>query len=118
MEPLPQIILLLGLAVAVVLVLQRMQVPSTIGYLLVGVILGPGTVGPVVDRAQIESAAEFGIVFLLFTIGLSFSLPELRGMRRQLPLLGTGQVVLTTAVVGVLAWLAGLAPAEIGTAHV
>ena len=111
MEPLPQIILLLGLAVAVVLVLQRMQVPSTIGYLLVGVILGPGTVGPVVDRAQIESAAEFGIVFLLFTIGLSFSLPELRGMRRQLPLLGTGQVVLTTAVVGVLAWLAGLAPA-------
>ncbi|MFN3867169.1 MAG: cation:proton antiporter [Demequina sp.] len=107
---LPQIILILGLAVAAILVLQRLHVPSTIAYLLVGVALGPGTLGPVVDRAQIEAAAEFGIVFLLFTIGLSFSLPQIRDMRRQLPLLGTGQVVLTTAVVGLAAWAVGLDP--------
>lgn len=111
MEALPQTILLLGLAVVLILALQRIHIPSTIGYLLVGVILGPGTVGPVIQRAQIETIAEFGIVFLLFTIGLSFSLPELRALRRRLPLLGTGQVVLTTAVVALTAWAAGLAPA-------
>ncbi|WP_341359012.1 cation:proton antiporter [Georgenia sp. M64] len=108
MEALPQIVLLLGLAVAVVVALQRFNVPSTVGYLLVGVILGPGTIGPVVDAAYIDTVAEFGIVFLLFTIGLSYSLPELRSMRRLLPVLGTGQVVLTTALVTLGAWLIGL----------
>ncbi|KGM12872.1 cation:proton antiporter domain-containing protein [Cellulomonas bogoriensis] len=111
MDLLPQILLMLGLAVVATVVLHRLHVPSTIGYLLVGVLLGPGTIGPVIDRDDIEALAEFGIVFLLFTIGLSFSLPELRSLRRQVPLLGTGQVVLSTAVVMGIAWLGGLGPA-------
>lgn len=106
-----QILLLLGVAVTVVVIFQRLRIPSSLGYLLVGVLLGPYTVGPVVDLPQIKSLAEFGIVFLLFTIGLNFSLPQLHALRHQVLGLGTGQVVLTTLVVGLAAWLCGFEPA-------
>lgn len=106
-----QILLLLGVSVVMVLAFQKLRMPPTVGYLLVGVILGPYTIGPVIDGSQIQAVAEFGIVFLLFTIGLSFSLPQLRAMRSTVLGLGFGQVVLTTAAIGVLGWLAGLPPA-------
>jgi len=110
MEYFAQILLLLGVAVTVVVVFHRLHIPTSLGYLLVGVILGPHTLGPVIDIPQIKVLAEFGIVFLLFTIGLSFSLPQIHALRHQVLGLGTGQVVLTTAVVGLFAWLAGLSP--------
>lgn len=110
MEQFGQVLLLLAVAVTVVLTFQRMRIPSSLGYLLVGVILGPFTIGPVVNMPYMQALAEFGIVFLLFTIGLSFSLPQLHALRHQVLGMGTGQVVLTTAVVGLLAWLAGLPP--------
>jgi len=111
MENLAQIILLLGLAVGIVVVFQRLHVPTSLGYLLVGVILGPHTAGPTVYVAEFDAIAEFGVVFLLFTIGLSFSLPQLRALRHQVFGLGTGQVVLTTLVIGGALWLAGMPPA-------
>jgi CPA2 family monovalent cation:H+ antiporter-2 len=107
-QPIVQLLILLLAAVVVVAVFQRLRVPSTLGYLLVGVVLGPYTPGPVVEGHQLRLIAEFGIVFLLFTIGLNFSLPQIRALRNQVFVLGTGQVVLTTAVVGIAAWLAGL----------
>jgi len=106
-----QILLLLGCAVAVVLLFQQLRIPSSLGYLLVGVLLGPHTVGPVVDAEPIQAIAEFGIVFLLFTIGLNFSLPQIHALRHLVLGLGTAQVALTTAVVGLLAWAAGVHPA-------
>lgn len=111
MDTLAQILLLLGLAVFVIVLFHRLHIPSSLGYLLVGVLVGPYTVGPVVDRSVIVQVAEFGIVFLLFTIGLSYSLPELRALRGKVLWLGTGQVLLTTAVVGVIAALIGITPA-------
>ena len=110
-QPIVQLLILLLAAVVVVAVFQRLRIPSTLGYLLVGVVLGPYTPGPVIEGHQLRLIAEFGIVFLLFTIGLNFSLPQIRALRGQVFVLGTGQVVLTTAVVGVAAWLAGLPPA-------
>ncbi|WP_207949559.1 cation:proton antiporter [Luteimonas aestuarii] len=106
MANLEQVLLLLAVAIAVVVTLQRLHVPASLGFLLAGVILGPHTFGPTVP--QFDALAEFGVVFLLFTIGLSFSLPQLKAMRGQVFGLGTGQVVLTTAIVGVIVWLAGL----------
>jgi CPA2 family monovalent cation:H+ antiporter-2 len=111
MDPLAQLVLLLGIGVLIILFFHRFRIPSTIGYLLVGVILGPGTGGPVVDQAQITTLAEFGIVFLLFTIGLNYSLPELGALQRRVPSLGIGQIVFTVAVISVGAWAFGLAPA-------
>lgn len=108
MENLAQILLLLAVAVGVIVGFQRLHIPSSLGYLLVGVLLGPHTIGPVIDFSQIGFIAEFGIVFLLFTIGLNFSLPQLHALRHQVLGLGTGQVAFTTLVVGLGAWAAGI----------
>lgn len=108
MEYLAQIILLLAVAISVVVVFQRLHVPTSLGYLLVGMILGPHTIGPVVSMPELETLAEFGIVFLLFTIGLNFSQPQTRALRNQVLRLGTAQVAITTLLVGLLLWLAGL----------
>jgi CPA2 family monovalent cation:H+ antiporter-2 len=108
MEHLAQILLLLAVAIAVVVGFQRLHVPTSLGYLLVGVILGPHTFGPQVSVPEFAALAQFGVVFLLFTIGLNFSLPTLRSMRHQILGLGTGQVLFTTCLVGMITWLAGL----------
>lgn len=110
-QPLVELLLLLGAAVAVVAVFYRLRTPPVLGYLLVGVLLGPYTPGPVVEGHQLRVLAEYGIVFLLFTIGLNFSLPQLRALRSAVLGPGTAQVVMTTAAVGALAWLVGVPPA-------
>ena len=109
-QPIVQLLILLLAAVLVVAVFQKLRIPSTLGYLLVGVVLGPYTPGPVIEGHQLRFIAEFGIVFLLFTIGLSYSLPQIRALRNQIFVLGTGQVVLTTALVALGAWAIGLPP--------
>lgn len=108
MDNLAQILLLLSVAIAVVVTFQRFHIPTSLGYLLVGVALGPHTMGPTVMMPELAGLAEFGIVFLLFTIGLNFSLPQLHALRHQILGLGTGQVVLTTALVTLILWAAGL----------
>src|SRR5690606_21692430 len=108
MDHLEQILLLLTLAVAVVVTFRRLHVPTSLGYLLVGVIVGPHTLGPIVSIPELQTLAEFGVVFLLFTIGLNFSLPQLQVLRHQVFGLGTGQVVFTTLLVGIIVWLTGL----------
>jgi CPA2 family monovalent cation:H+ antiporter-2 len=110
MQMFGQVVLLLAVAVAVVVTFSRLHIPSSLGYLLVGLIIGPHTMGPVLVIPQLGAVAEFGIVFLLFTIGLNFSLPQIHALRHQVLGLGTGQVLFTTAVVGLIAWWAGLAP--------
>lgn len=107
----PQVLLLLSTSVLVIISFQRLRIPSSLGYLLVGVLLGAYTPGPVISEEPLKSLSEFGIVFLLFTIGLNFSLPQLYALRHVLLGAGTGQVVLTTAVVAVIVWLLGLNPA-------
>lgn len=108
MEQLAQILLLLAVAITVVVIFQRMRIPTSLGYLLVGVILGPYTLGPTVAVPEFAELAEFGVVFLLFTIGLNYSLPQLQVLRHQVLGLGTGQVVFTTVLVGVILWVAGV----------
>ena len=108
MDHLAQVILLLAVAVVTMVAFQRLHVPTSLGYLLVGLILGPHTAGPTVNVAGFKVLAEFGVVFLLFSIGLNYSLPQLHAMRHQILGLGTAQVVLTTVVVAVLLWLAGV----------
>lgn len=112
MEQLEHILLLLAVAITVVVAFQRVHVPTSLGYLLVGVILGPYTLGPTVTMPELETLAEFGVVFLMFTIGLNFSLPQLQMLRHQVLGLGTGQVVFTTLLVGIIVWLAGLPAAS------
>lgn len=111
MDNMVQIILLLVVSVTVMVAFHRLHIPSSLGYLLVGLILGPFTAGPTVQVSEFNVLAEFGVVFLLFSIGLNYSLPQLHAMRHQILGLGTAQVALTTAAVTAFLWLAGLSPA-------
>src|SRR5688572_33367745 len=80
-----------------------------LGYLVVGVLIGPHTMGFAQDSPAVAYLAEFGVVFLMFVIGLEFNLPKLRSMRKLVFGLGMSQVLLTIAgaVVGhyLLRWL-------------
>jgi CPA2 family monovalent cation:H+ antiporter-2 len=107
-ENFAQILVLLSVSVSVIVLFQRLHIPTSLGYLLVGIILSPHTIGPALDVPEIKGLAEFGVVFLLFTIGLNYSLPQLHALRGQVLGLGTAQVALGTAVVMGLAMLAGM----------
>ena len=89
-------------AVAGVVVCRLARLPPMLGYLAVGVVLGPSAMGVAANADGVTYLAEFGIVFLMFVIGLEFNLPKLQSMRRLVFGLGLSQVVLT-----ILAALAG-----------
>jgi len=84
-------------AVAGVVVCRLARVPPMLGYLAVGVVLGPSAIGIASEAGGVGYLAEFGIVFLMFVIGLEFNLPRLQSMRKLVFGLGLSQVVLTIA---------------------
>ncbi|GAB6041342.1 cation:proton antiporter [Endothiovibrio diazotrophicus] len=103
-----EVLTLLAAAVAVVALFRRLHLPPILGYLFLGVVAGPHGAGLITDSENVRFLAEFGVVFLMFSIGLEFSLPQLLTMRRAVLGLGTAQVAFTAAVAGIAAWLAGL----------
>lgn len=109
-ETLTQTLLLLGVTLVILLGFRRLGVPASLGYLVVGILLSSKTAGPVIQSEFISTIAEFGIVFLLFSIGLSFSVAQIYALRHTILGLGTAQVALTTIIVGLLAWAMGLPP--------
>ncbi len=98
-------LLLLATSVLGVVAFRLLNLPPMLGYLAVGILIGPHAIGLVPDTKETRYLAEFGVVFLMFSIGLEFSLPKLRSMRHVVFGLGLFQVVLTIAIV----LLAGLA---------
>ncbi|CAA7617433.1 Glutathione-regulated potassium-efflux system protein KefB [Candidatus Terasakiella magnetica] len=104
------VLVLLLAAVVVVPLLQRFGIPSVLGYLAAGIVLSPYTPGPVVDVETTRPLAEFGVVFLLFAIGLELPLSRLRTMRRYILGLGLLQVTVTAVVLAGLATFTGVAP--------
>lgn len=89
------VLLYLIAAVAGVVVCRLMKLPPMLGFLAVGVLIGPNALALAKDSAGIQSLAEFGVVFLMFVIGLEFNLPKLKSMRRLVFGLGLAQVGLT-----------------------
>lgn len=92
------VVVMLASAASVYL-LRNARVPSVVGFLFAGLLVGPSALGLVTDRASVEVLAEIGVVFLLFTIGLKFSVTELIRLRRLVFGAGTLQMVATMAVV-------------------
>ncbi|MDI1363079.1 monovalent cation:proton antiporter-2 (CPA2) family protein [Methylotenera sp.] len=107
-EPLSLILILLVSAVLAVALFRKLRLPAMLAYFLVGVVLGPHTSGLLPDSDANREFAEFGIVFLMFSIGLEFSLPQLYAMRKKVLGLGGSQVFLTLGIVMGIAKLAGL----------
>jgi len=77
------IVFLLGIAVVIVSVFRRLHFSPILGYIIVGIIVGPSGFGLIEKEENIEILAEFGIVFLLFAIGLEFSVGQMLAMRKQ-----------------------------------
>ena len=109
------LLILLAAAVGVVVLCRILHLPAMLGYLIVGITIGPHALGWIPDEPESRHLAEFGVVFLMFSIGLEFSLSRLRTMQRQVFGLGTAQVVATILLVMLasiffgLDWRAGLA---------
>ncbi len=95
------VLLYLVAAVAGVVLCRLAKLPPMLGYLAVGVLIGPNAMALAKDSTGVQHLAEFGVVFLMFVIGLEFNLPKLRSMRRQVFGLGLAQVLVT--IVGTVA---------------
>ncbi len=95
---LPLILILLISAVCAVAMFRALRLPAMLAYFLVGLVLGPHNFGFLPDTEASREFAEFGIVFLMFSIGLEFSLPQLYAMRSKLFGIGGAQVVFSLAI--------------------
>jgi CPA2 family monovalent cation:H+ antiporter-2 len=101
-------LLLLAAAVIGVVAFRLLNLPPMLGYLAVGILIGPHALGLVPNIEGTRYLAEFGVVFLMFSIGLEFSLPRLKSMRSVVFGLGMGQVLLTIVAVLVAGGVVGL----------
>ena len=103
-SPLELTLLLLGSAVLGVVAFRMLHLPPMLGYLAVGIVIGPHALGLAEQNEATHGLAEFGVVFLMFSIGLEFSLPKLMAMRGIVFGLGMAQVVLTIIATMLFGW--------------
>jgi CPA2 family monovalent cation:H+ antiporter-2 len=99
------VLLLLTAAVGAVSVARRLRLPSMLAYLLIGIVLGPHGAGLMQESDEVHTLAEFGIVFLMFSIGLEFSLRHLNAMRALVLGFGAAQMLLTALGTMLVTWL-------------
>ena len=108
LESVELIILLLISSVVFLTLFRYLKLSATIAYFVVGILLGPSAAGLLHDSESVRHFVEFGIVFLMFSIGLEFSLPKLNSMRGILFGLGGAQVLITLATSLFISRLFGL----------
>lgn len=106
------VIIILFSAVFVVSLFRAMNVNSVVGYLIAGLLIGPHALAFITDVETIEVLGEFGVVFLLFTIGLKMPMRRFQVLRRYVFGLGLMQVVVTISVVSLIAYFFSYAPAS------
>ncbi|QHE90847.1 monovalent cation:proton antiporter family protein [Pandoraea fibrosis] len=97
-SPLELTLVLLFAACVGVVLFRMLHLPPMLGYLSVGIVIGPHALGLASDSQRVQYLAEFGVVFLMFSIGIEFSLPKLKSMRRVVLGLGVSQVLGTLLV--------------------
>ena len=102
------LLIILASSLVVIALFRRLKLPPVLGYLCVGLMIGPTALDWVHETAELPDLAELGVVFLLFSLGLEFSLPKMLKLRRVVFGLGTLQVLVTTAVLGSLLYAFGM----------
>ena len=107
-DSLPILLILLTSSVLVVALFRALRLPAMLAYFTIGLVLGPHALALIPDTEASHQVAEFGIVFLMFSIGLEFSLPMLYAMRNTLFGLGGAQVIISVALAMFISWLAGV----------
>ena len=103
LQILKDMVLILGLAIGVLYIFHRLKIPSVIGFLITGVITGPHGLNLVSDLHAVEVIAEVGVIMLLFTIGIEFSLKSLLKIGKILIIGGSFQVLLTIGAITLVA---------------
>jgi CPA2 family monovalent cation:H+ antiporter-2 len=107
LPPFTDLLVFLLAPVVVVPLFRWLRCSPILGYLVAGILIGPHALGLIEESALTHTLAELGVAFLLFAIGLELSLERLRVMRRLVFGLGTLQVALSSAAIGIIARLAG-----------
>ena len=107
-----ELVVVMAASVAAAALLRRLHIPPVVGFIVAGVLIGPGGVGLVHDRHQIELVAEIGVMLLLFTIGLKLKLGDLWKLRTAVFGGGTMQVLVTAGITAGIAVGFGRSPAE------
>jgi CPA2 family monovalent cation:H+ antiporter-2 len=97
-------VIIFGLSIFVLLLCYRLRIPTIVGFLLTGVLCGPSVLGLVGATNEVETLAQIGVVLLLFSIGLEFSLNNLLQIKRIILVGGTLQVFCTIGVVTLISW--------------
>ena len=108
LEFLKSLVIIFGLSGIVVFILDRLRVPSVVGFLIAGILLGPHGLELIKDVHLVEVFAEIGVILLLFTIGLEFSLKSLLTLRRAILAGGFLQVFLTSLIVFLISYSSGI----------
>ncbi|MDH5485066.1 MAG: cation:proton antiporter, partial [Gammaproteobacteria bacterium] len=106
-DALSESIILLAIAVIAVAVFRRIHLPPVLAYLIAGIVLGPYATALVNNTETIHFLAELGVTFLLFSLGLEFSLSKLIANRKAVLGLGSTQVTLSTLLAGSVCWALG-----------
>jgi CPA2 family monovalent cation:H+ antiporter-2 len=107
-----ELLVILTSSLVSVVIFRRFRIPDILAYLFAGAVIGPYALGLVKDDANIRLFSDLGVTFLLFDLGLEFSLPRLLALRRSVFGLGVLQLTLTIAVMsGVLIWFGGYSSA-------
>ncbi len=110
-QVLTDILIFLGAAIVVVPLFHQFKISPILGYMMAGVLIGPSAFALVDNSDNAHTLAEFGVVFLLFMIGLELSVDRLRAIGGRIFLLGLLQVVVTSIVIGFAALALGMTPA-------
>ncbi len=105
---LKQLLIVLSATIAIVFVFQKLRLPTIVGFLLAGLIIGPHGLGLIEGFAQVEILAEIGVALLLFTIGIEFSLAALFSVQRRVLWAGVLQVLITIIAVAAIAQSFGI----------
>ena len=99
-----ELVLIGALAVAIILVFQRLKIPPVIGLIFTGILLGPSGIAAVYDQKLISTLAELGVILLLFTIGLEFSLDDLKKLKKIVLVGGIVQILVTGLAISFLSY--------------
>ena len=104
---LQDILILLGFSVTIVFVLQRLKLPSIIGFLLTGMIIGPYGLSLINAVEQVEVLSEIGVILLLFVIGMELSIKQLASIKKTVFISGFLQVGITVIIAGIVYYILG-----------
>lgn len=102
------LLIILASSLVVIALFQRLRLPPVLGYLCVGLMIGPTAFNWINESEELPDLAELGVVFLLFTLGLEFSLSKMLELRKVVFRLGSQQVVITAILLGSLLMLFGM----------